>query len=621
MGRQATDKVRECFRYHDRHPKYPKTRAAECRYCNEMESDNTTRMACHLAVCMPYLRYKLDKATERGQTGSTRPVVFGDSLGPEQVKKLNNLACLMVYQCGLPFTFFERPAVQAFLHELRPAYKPLSSYTVSHSGLESAYQAIKSEVDRIIKEEEHINICFDGGSDLTHNRLLNISIGTKRGTFFYTNINLGAATADSEFQAERIIQEISVIVGDYSRINSVSGDTCSTMEKTFRLISEDPRLKYAFMIPCDCHGLQLLLKDILTSPAYSPTVTAVNLIVNHLQHAPKQYQVLKELQRELKPDREPLAFVVGSETRWGSQYKAIKRIQLAEMSLRRWRTDSRILEALMESERGRAVAQILMQPTFFHATSELTNLMGPIVDEIAAAEGDHCHIGLVIPRWQRIWKHLAVIRSTSTQTTDWDTLQPILEARYQRQTTPLHLLAFWLLPTTIVDGFRFNQLTGEQTRVLATLRQYCTPHEYEESRPAFLNYYTQQESFHRNHDSWRDRNAKIFWQQHWDTSPVLARLAIRLWNTLANEVPCERAFSALGHIKTKTRSRLTDKHVDQLLFVQMNTRVLTRTPTKAKNNSKPSEAVEDDSDDDIIIDIAQGDEFVVSQTSLMEGCT
>jgi hypothetical protein len=199
MGRQAISKVKECFRVHEDRPGFRKTRAAECRYCSHIEAENTTRQACHLAVCLPYLRYKLAGITERGPTTRNHPIIFSEKLSVEKTTQLNSLACLMVYQGNLPFNFFERPEVRAFLSELRPAYKPLSKYTVANSGLDNAYSLIKTRVDRVITEETHLNITFDAATDIAHQRVLNVSVGTKLGSFYHTNTVLGSSTVSADY--------------------------------------------------------------------------------------------------------------------------------------------------------------------------------------------------------------------------------------------------------------------------------------------------------------------------------------------------------------------------------------------------------------------------------------
>jgi hypothetical protein len=49
---------------------------------------------------------------------------IGDPLTLTRHARADELAALMVFQAGLPFTFFEKPEVIAFLRALNSAYVP-----------------------------------------------------------------------------------------------------------------------------------------------------------------------------------------------------------------------------------------------------------------------------------------------------------------------------------------------------------------------------------------------------------------------------------------------------------------------------------------------------------------
>jgi hAT family C-terminal dimerisation region len=68
----------------------------------------------------------------------------------------------------------------------------------------------------------------------------------------------------------------------------------------------------------------------------------------------------------------------------------------------------------------------------------------------------------------------------------------------------------------------------------------------------------------------------MFWQLYFDNNNALAQLADRVLYTLANSVPCERAFSAPNQLYTKTRNALTPERVNKLLYIQINSRTLRR---------------------------------------------
>jgi len=71
-------------------------------------------------------------------------------------------------------------------------------------------------------------------------------------------------------------------------------------------------------------------------------------------------------------------------------------------------------------------------------------------------------------------------------------------------------------------------------------------------------------------------------------------------HTLANSVPCERAFSALNLLHTKTRNALTPERVNKLLYVQINSRTLRRNASVGKLLEDEDE--DEDEENDLVVD-------------------
>jgi len=116
-----------------------------------------------------------------------------------------------------------------------------------------------------------------------------------------------------------------------------------------------------------------------------------------------------------------------------------------------------------------------------------------------------------------------------------------------------------------------NNSIGEQERVLTTLRAHLPPSDVPRATQAFLRFYTRRGPFREDHSSWDyAEDPVMFWQLHFDDNNALAQLADRVLHTLANSVPCERAFSALNQLHTKTRNSLTPERVNKLLYIQIN---------------------------------------------------
>jgi hypothetical protein len=70
-------------------------------------------------------------------------------------------------------------------------------------------------------------------------------------------------------------------------------------------------------------------------------------------------------------------------------------------------------------------------------------------------------------------------------------------------------------------------------------------------------------------------------------------------------VPCERAFSALNQLHTKTRNALTPERVDKLLYIQINSRTLRRDALVKELPEDEDEDEDEEEEDDLVVD---GDE-------------
>ena len=144
-----------------------------------------------------------------------------------------------------------------------------------------------------------------------------------------------------------------------------------------------------------------------------------------------------------------------------------------------------------------------------------------------------------------------------------------------------------------------NNSIGEQERVLKTLKAHLPPSDVPRATQAFLRFYTRRGPFREDHSSWDYvEDPVMFWQLHFDDNNALAQLADRVLHTLANSVPCERAFSALNQLHTKTRNLLTPERVNKLLYIQINSRTLGRDALAGKT----LKSEDDDEEDDLVVD-------------------
>jgi hypothetical protein len=148
------------------HPK-KKGCSATCRFCNHLKTINITRQREHLTECVKYKAHLAEQ--ERGKRKRDgEQLTIGGHLTTTEHKHINNLAAMMLYETGLPFMFFEKPSVKAFLTTLRPAYTPPSSFYFANQLLHDTWIKVKQEVDAHIDREEEINVTFDGATNILY---------------------------------------------------------------------------------------------------------------------------------------------------------------------------------------------------------------------------------------------------------------------------------------------------------------------------------------------------------------------------------------------------------------------------------------------------------------------
>src|SRR5436190_5942176 len=73
------------------------------------------------------------------------------------------------------------------------------------------------------------------------------------------------ATAAAQWLRNHLI---TLTKGDIVRINSIITDTCKLMFKMWLEIQKLDEFKHVLFIPCDSHGLQLLIGDLLKIPVF-----------------------------------------------------------------------------------------------------------------------------------------------------------------------------------------------------------------------------------------------------------------------------------------------------------------------------------------------------------------
>jgi hypothetical protein len=147
----------------------------------------------------------------------------------------------------------------------------------------------------------------------------------------------------------------------------------------------------------------------------------------------------------------------------------------------------------------------------------------------------------------------------------------IFDTRLKAQTEPIHWVAFMLDPTS---HLRFIDPKGRESATKWILDQV---QDKKEVRASLQDFRDRGNGFTTAHYSQMHIDNPIrFWKSYFDSEDhdELARLAVRIFETIANSAAFEGAFSAMNLIVTKLWNWLSAEKADKLIYIYMNQRVL-----------------------------------------------
>jgi hypothetical protein len=546
---------------------------AVCKCCNKYrKAKNTCRQRVHLLEeCTKYHQIVEEKA--RIQTHlPTLP-----RIDEARKVRIDQKFALAIYTTGRSFSTFEDATWLDFFKEFN--YTPPTRSAISSGLLNTTYDKLKDEVDAVIDNSPSLSLVTDESGDVSLNRLANYSVLTPDGqSFYYKTVDVKDKTQNAENVVEDIVEVAKEISkGLLRKFVSLAMDTCPRNIKAFEILSDRPETQHMFMVPCESHGLQLLIKDLLEKP---PLINAVwkkaSLLVNALRNAPKQYAYLRIQQEQIYGEMK--ALIAAGFTRWGTQYRLVKSVDDSKQALRQLAIND-------DPEIEFKYADIVLDQQFWIQLADLLLILEPLHTLQKMSEDNRASLSFVYERWTTIHTKLSTIAASTNsfapEIKSFMTEQDgkLWKDRFNRQLTPLHTTAFFLNP----KNFDYKMDEQIQKQIINTFNRFIPASHI--ALQHFYDFRRRRGAFYPTSQAWSFQgNPKLFWAYIETTCPELSSFADKLMITCANSVPSERAWSSMNYIHSKTRNSLSFNTVDKLQFIYINYRILRKVhklePTK-----------------------------------------
>lgn len=281
-----------------------KTPQHRCNHCGHQSAKLTSRAQAHLDQCEAF--QKLQKEREEKEEKRTIQLPISSLLRPlsqGQLNQIHRANAMAVYMTNIPFNHYENPYVVASYKSLHPSYKPPSRKLLAGKLLDDAYETVKTRVMEQLNVCNQLNFFTDETANIRKERVINFcchvpSLTLSRGGGFHLKSVAGLAEKmTAAVQAEWMIKECEEATNhQLERVNCIATDTCATMKLMWSHVEQHSKMKHVFFVPCNSHGLQLLLGDILKFPYFSEVIRQAQLIVTTFRASNKEMAVLWEYQ-------------------------------------------------------------------------------------------------------------------------------------------------------------------------------------------------------------------------------------------------------------------------------------------------------------------------------------
>jgi hypothetical protein len=453
-------------------------------------------------------------------------------------------------------------------HKLNPAYKPPTRKALAGPLLEKVYSNVKDKVDTVVQATKLLNIVTDESTNINKARIVNISIHTPSGVFHWRSDDIGARQMTSVNIADWTKHHLTKLCNNqFKRINSIATDTCNAMLKAWEILEKFDEFKHCFFIPCDSHGLQLIIKDLLDIPEIKELHDIIQSIAKAFKKAPLQYARLRECQ--LVKYNQLYALCISVITRWGTQYRLVSSVYKNKDALRMY-----CYQYAGENVMSQEILTKLVSPAFWTSVEMFKELLEPLDEAIRMSESGNSHLGHVLRRWAEIMSHLN--RNIDIYPCIREYLKPnsAFEARYHRQVKPIHIAATYLDP----KNYSLPIGADSEHQIYEFIDKYTdTEEEATAARREFLCFRSQYSPFEPTRYCWKhSTDPQTFWMMQTQHAQVIGALAMRIFTTPSNSVPSERAFSIMNFIHRKGRNNLDSERVDKLTYIYINIRQFRR---------------------------------------------
>lgn len=486
------------------------------------DNDNALTPSCSQSACSYLSAASIHKPTqksERHRTPSrTRTILtnFLDSVSTEQKQRIDNYIGRFFVGCNIPFSIIDSSFFKEMVRELRPAYSPPCSKTLSTSILDKIYENVLTEDGRKLSAESVMLI--DGWKNSANNtkQVVTIIHSSDGDNAFIDAVDLTGVPETGEELHEICNNSITIAKEKYNvDLYAVVSDNASNMKKMGRLSTN------LIHTTCNSHTGNLLAKDVIDKEI----ATKVTSILKEFKNCNLEKLILDNNGTKIK---------LPIDTRWCTYRDSFQSL-IKNLTV--------LKKIVAEGYRVKdEIAQALFDNNFIENVLSMIEIQNPICTLINECQDINCNIADAANKWITLEVP--------------DQFQHFLKKRRDMSLNVYTLTANYLHPVYRGELLSEEQKDEVDSYLIGLLDKdgLTSLHEFKTNSGLFGD-------LKEKHVT----TPATFWGLTERKHPQLSKLALRLLKIPASSAQLERVFSSWSFVHSDLRNRLGSDKSKKLL--------------------------------------------------------
>ncbi|KAM0843137.1 hypothetical protein ACQ4PT_057901 [Festuca glaucescens] len=506
-----------------------------------------------------------------------RQLSMNKALFKERVHEASQYVARWVYTHAIPFNALDNDEFRKMceaIGKFGPGYEPPSQYELREKLLSEEYARTKSLLDDHEKQKMKLGctIMTDAWTDMKRRSIMNLCMHCSGRTLFIRS----EETSNVSHTAEVIFELLDKAIEELgpAHVMQVCTDNASNNMGAKKLLLEmRPKI---FWSSCATHTINLMLQGIGNIKRFKTIVdqeknVTIFIYVHH--------KTLAHM-RKCTKRRDIIRLGV---TRFASNFLILQSMVEKRVALRAMVVDRAWEEMpIVKSKKVKDTTATLMDANFWKGVTICIKVFEPLVILLRLADGD-VKPSMAWLYGEMLKAKIKIKEAFGNQEKMYKETISIVEKKLKgRLDTPLHKTAYLLNPHYTYANTDIFEDTDMTVAFMQCAEQYfgddyaSLAHVVNDEMPLYEKMEGPFKKKLATSCERADYNPVGWWKLYGTEVPKLQKMVMRILSLTSSSSGCERNWSIYEMNHTKRRNRLTTDRLNNMVYVQFNTRMMSK---------------------------------------------